>query len=196
MTEPIVPEKVTPPATPPVVPQVAPVVPPVVPDKDLEPEVTKVEVKKDGDYVMPDDIDLLDPKKAKEAIEKTVESRLSSLQGDMQTQRINTEIKSIIEAHPEYKPFADKITKWVTHPNRISFIKNGFPVQSVVLEAIAPHLEAIGAEKARLADKKSRESGGDGTTVTAKTVNTKIDFKAMSSKDIEALADKVKSGRA
>lgn len=195
MTDPIVPEG-TPPATPPVVPETTkPVTPPVVPEVELEPEVRKVEKKGEPEYTIPEDMDMLDPKKAKEAIEKTVESRLSALKGDLEGQRINQEVKSIIEAHPEYKPFEAKIQKWVNHPNRINFIKNGFPVSSVVLEAIAPHLEKIGAEKARLADAKAKASGGDGTSPKPKTANTQTDYKSMSPKDIEALAERVKQGR-
>lgn len=194
MTDPV-PPQVIPPAAPEPIPQGTPIIPKLE-EKDPEPEVTKSEEKKDGDYVIPEDLDLLDPKNMREAVAKSVEARISNIQGDMQNQRITNEVKSIIEAHPEYKPFAEKIQKWVTHPNRIDFIKRGFPVNSVVLEAIAPHLEKIGAEKARLADEKARRSGGDGRTVPAKATNTNTDFKSMSAKDITDMAERVKSGRA
>lgn len=196
-----VPPQVTPPApeiphsTP---PEKAPIegtpIIPALEEKEVEPEVTKVEKTDDG-YVIPDDMDLLDPKNAREAIAKTVEAKISVIHNDMTTQRIKSEVKSIIEEHPEYKPYAEKIQKWVTHPNRIDFIKKGFPVKSVVLEALAPHLEKIGAEKARLADAKAKASAGDGVTTPPKVASTKIDFKSMSPKDISDMAERVKSGR-
>ncbi len=166
----------------------------VTPEAVEEPQITTTEGKKDS-YSMPDDADLLDPKQAKEVIEKTIDSRLSEMRGSMEGQRINQEVKDILEQNPEYKPYADKINKWVNHPNRIQFIKNGFPVKSVVLEAIAPHLQQIGAEKARAADQKARESEGSGTTTAPQVASTTTDFKAMSNKDIENMAERVKSGR-
>lgn len=196
MTEPVVPTG-TPPATPPQPPAAPPATPPAppAPTKEPEPELMTVEEKKADEYVMPENIDLLDPKQAREAIEKTVESRLKKVQGDLQEQRIDQEVKSYIESNPEYKPYADKISKWVKHPNRINFIKNGLPVSSVILEAVAPHLQEIGAEKARIADAKAKASGGGGTGAAPKTPG-KVDYKSMSLKDIEVLAEKVKAGQA
>lgn len=194
MTEQVPPQELPPATVPEPIPPGTPIAIPPLEEKESEPEVTKVEEKK-SDYEIPEDLDLLDPKNMREAVAKSVESKISVIHNDMATQRITNEVKSIIEEHPEYKPYAAKIQKWVTHPNRIDFIKKGFPVNSVVLEAIAPHLEKIGAEKARLADKKARESGGDGTSTKPKVATTQTDFKSMSMKDISDMAERVKSGR-
>jgi len=207
MTEPVVPPQETPPAAP-VTPVVPPTTPPATPplppekvippleEKDNEPEISNVEKKGDDDYKIPENLDTLDSKAVSEAITKAVEARIQPIKNDAATQAVKSEVTAIIAEHPEYRPFEEKIRKWVLHPNRIGFIRNGFPVKSVVMEAIAPHLEKIGAEKARLADKKARESGGDGATVTPSSATTKVDYNSMSSKDIEALAEKVKTGRA
>lgn len=216
MSEPVVPPQVTPPAAPPATPPETPPTPPATPqtppaaavtpqpppatttpppEEPTEPPVGTIDPET-GEYVIPDDLDALDSRQLKEVIDKSVKAGVSKATSGIVIQRINTEVKEIIDAHPEYKPFADRIKKWVTHPNRIKFIKNGFPVQSVVLEAIAPHLEKIGAEKARIADKKARESAGNGVTTPPTVATTTPDYKSMSNTDITDLAEKVKSGRA
>lgn len=210
MSEPVTPPQVTPPAAPPATPPETPPTPPATPptppatppaattpppEEKIDPPVGTVDPET-GEYVVPEDLDTMDSKKVKEAIEKSVESRVSKATSALAVQRINSEVKDIISAHPEYEPYKERITKWVNHPNRIKFIKNGFPVQSVVLEAIAPHLEKIGAEKARIADKKARESAGNGVTTPPAVATTVPDYKSMPTADIEALAEKVKSGRA
>lgn len=210
MSEPVTPPQVTPPAAPPATPPETPPTPPATPptqpatppaaatpppEEKIDPPVGTVDPET-GEYVIPEDLDTMDSKKVKEAIDKSVQAGISKATSALAIQRINNEVKEIIDAHPEYKPFADRIKKWVTHPNRIKFIKNGFPVQSVVLEAIAPHLEKIGAEKARIADEKARRSAGGGATTPPAVATTAPDYKSMSVADIEALAEKVKSGRA
>lgn len=214
MSDPVTPPQVTPPAappatppeTPPTTPPATPTQPPAAPTPPATPATPPPEEKIDppvgtvdpetGEYVIPEDLDTMDSKKVKEAIDKSVQAGISKATSALAVQRINNEVKEIIDAHPEYKPYADRIKKWVTHPNRIKFIKNGFPVQSVVLEAIAPHLEKIGAEKARIADEKARRSAGNGVTTPPAVATTAPDYKSMSAADIEALAEKVKSGRA
>lgn len=205
MTEPVVPPQVTPPAatttppeattTPPATPPTPPATPTPPPEEKIDPPVGTIDAET-GEYVIPEDLDTMDSKKVKEAIDKSVQAGISKATNTFVVQRINNEVKDIITAHPEYEPYKERITKWVNHPNRIKFIKNGFPVQSVVLEAIAPHLEKIGAEKARLADIKARASGGAGATTPPAVAKTTPDYKSMSPKDIEILAEKVKSGRA
>lgn len=200
MTEPVVPPKETPPAAPVVPPTTPPSTPPdkIIPpleEKEIEPEVRKVEKHDDG-YKIPEDLDTLNPKAVNEAINSAIEAKITPIRNDAQTQAIKSEVSAIIESHPEYKPFEEKIRKWVLHPNRIGFIRNGFPVNSVVMEAIAPHLEKIGAEKARLADKKARESGADGATIVPAGATTKTDYNAMPAADFEKLTENVKSGRA
>jgi len=179
MSEPVVPPQVTPPAappatppatppeTPPATPPTPPAAPPATPtpppEEKIDPPVGTVDPET-GEYVIPEDLDTMDSKKVKEAIDKSVQAGISKATGAIAVQRINNEVKDIIAAHPEYEPYKERITKWVNHPNRLKFIKNGFPVQSVVLEAIAPHLEKIGAEKMKAAIAKAKASEANGGT--------------------------------
>lgn len=208
MTEPKEPTGTTPPATPPTTPPATPPAstppstpptPPTPPEEkieeDVNPEVIGADDKGDDEYKIPEDLDTLDAKQVGEVINKSVESRMNKVRNSVLNQTVNNEVRSIIDAHPEYKPYAKRISNWVNHPNRMKFIKQGFPVSAVVSEAISPYLEKIGAEKARIADKKAKESAGDGGTPTPKTTTTKTDYKAMSDKEFENLTDKVKSGR-
>lgn len=104
-----------------------------------------------------------DPEDVK-VIEKVAKKIMAPYEAKAQAQQIETDIQAELTTHPEYKPYEKQIRAFVTHENRIGFIKNGLPVSSVVLEAIAPYLQKIGAEKERLAAEHAKSSQGGGSS--------------------------------
>jgi hypothetical protein len=105
-----------------------------------------------------------DPEDVK-VIEKVVAKIVGPIKAKAEAQQIETDLQSEFGKHPEYKPYEKQIRAFVTHPNRIGFIQNGLPVSSVVIEAIAPYLQKIGAQKERDAAAAAASSQGGGNSV-------------------------------
>lgn len=188
-TTPPVPDTTTPPATTP--PDTT--TPPAPPADDGEVptvvEGVKIAVKTD------DTVDFTDPEKARQYVSDKVTEGVDQLKNTMVDSKIEQELTHEIESHPEYKPFEARIRRWVNHDNRKSFIRNGFPVKSVILESIAPYLQQIGAEKARLADAEARAKGTVTTTINPTAPSKGIDVSKMTNAEVTAMAELVKSGR-
>ncbi len=183
---PVTPEGQEPPATTPPAPQVPE---PQIPEEPA----TGFKVE---DVVIPDgEVDLLDPAKAKEFIANTVKSATSKLHEDNFKQTVEHEIATIISKNPDYKPYEDRIRSFVNHPSRSGMIKNGLPIQTVALEAIAPYLERIGAEKARKADADAKATADVGTSRRPTGASGGPDFKNMTPAQIQEVNELVKSGR-
>lgn len=201
MTDPVDDTKVTPPATPPADPPTPPATPPTPPatppedkiDDTANPDVDKVDDDKVDD-LKTDDLDMLDPKNVGKVVDQRVEQRLGKIRETMAETRIAAELNNELATHPEYKPYEKRIRNWVNHPNRKFFIAKGFPVKSVILEAIAPYLERIGAEKLKVATDKAKKTTTDGQT-TVPPATTKRDVSKMSNKEVDQLAQDVISGR-
>lgn len=195
-TPPITP-LVTPPVTPPATetpPATPPATPPVTePEPPKEPAVRE----KAPEVKPPDDqVDMLDPVKAKEYIDKTVKGAVSTVSESVHKQQVEAEVAAVLAQNPEYKPYEDRIRTFVNHPNRAGLIKNGLPVATVALEAVAPFLQKIGAEKARKADEAAKATADAGiTTRPSNAGGGKPDFKNMSAKEIEKINADVKAGR-
>lgn len=163
------------------------------PEAPKEPEVGfKVE-----NVEAPDgEVDMFDPVKAKEFIANTAKAEAQKIrQEQIFNQTVENEISKVIANNPEYKPYEDRIRSFVNHPSRSGFIKNGLPVQNVVFEAIAPYLLKIGAEKARAADAKAKESADVGTSRRPSSASSTPDFKNMTPAQIQEINEQVKSGR-
>ena len=111
----------------------------------------------DGDDGEPDPDDV-------KVIEKVARKIMAPAVAQAEAMRIETELQAELGKHPEYKPYEKQIRTFVNHENRIGFIKNGLPVSSVVLEAIAPHLQKIGAQKERDAAAAAAASHGGGSS--------------------------------
>jgi hypothetical protein len=189
---PVTPEPpVIPPVTPPVTPE-PPVVPPVV-ETPAEPSVREKtpEVK-----INTDEVDMLDPIKAKDFISKTVSDAINPVNQTVYKQQIEKEVADVLNANPEYKPYEKTIRAFVNHPNRAGLIKNGLPIATVALEAVAPFLQKIGAEKerkAREAADATRDAGGSRRPNNAGS--TTPDFANMTPAQIQEVNEQVKSGR-
>lgn len=194
-------ETVTPPVTPPVVtpPVVTPpeVTPPVVPPTEPEPPKEPSVREKQTEIKLPDgEVDMLDSAQAKEFIEKSVRGAVETVSESVYKQQIEAEVSSVLAKNPEYKPYEDRIRTFVNHPNRAGLIKNGLPIETVALEAVAPFLQKIGAEKARAADAKAKQTEDVGGSKRPVNAGTGIpDFKNMPAKEIENINNQVKSGR-
>lgn len=137
--------------------------------------------------------DELNPDDAK-LIKKTIQKEIAPIQDTLQKQAIEGELQAVLTQNPEYKDYEKEIRKYVTHPNRLKFIKQGLPVKTVVAEAIEPHLQEIGAKKKEIADAKAAATS-NGTNAAAPAETQAPDFGKMSNKDVTDMAEKIKSGQ-
>src|ERR1035437_6259475 len=119
-------------------------------DDGANPEGEIAVAKKDGEE---DDEDLAD--EDKDLIGKAVKKAIAPLENTIYNNTVNTELNNILTQNPEYKPYEARIRRFVTAPNRKDLIKAGLPVRSVVIEAIAPFLQQIGAKMVKTADAKA-----------------------------------------
>lgn len=153
-------------------------------------EVQNLEVKPGED-----DVDFLDSQQAKTYVNKQVIQATDGLRKTVMQERINVELGQILSSNPEYKPYEQRIRRWVNHPNRRQFIESGLPLQSVVLEAVSPYLSQIAIDKAKQADQEAASKTTQTSTVTPKAPSGQPDFKSMTSKEITEMGELVKSGR-
>ncbi len=160
-------------------------------DDGQEPEGTATtetktdDEKKDDDEIVPDD---------EAIISKVLDKKLSPFTQQLQNQKTEAELAAILAQNPEYKPYEARIRRWVTHPNRAGLIKQGLPVKTVVIEALSPYLQKIGADKAKKADDKARMDNVDGATSTPATGKLP-DFNKMSTEEFTKMSEQVKAGR-
>lgn len=150
--------------------------------------------EEDIDLKEEEDLDLLDPKKASKFVQDNVNKAVSPIREKIEEQRIASEVKLELDNHPEYSPYKERIMKWINHPNRKGLIKQGLPVSTVIIEAVAPYLQKIGADKARLLDAEAKKSKDVGGSIIPKAPQ-KVDYAAMSPNEITQLNELVKSGR-
>lgn len=123
-----------------------------------------------------------------------VTKQLNSVTDRLYRQSVETDLTKIMDQHPEYKPYEARIRRFVTHDNRFKLIKQGLPVNTVVIEAIAPYLQKIGAEKVKAADEKANKIkvNGQGQQPAAPG---KPDYSKMTNQQITEMGEAVKSGR-
>lgn len=162
-------------------------------DDGAEPEGTTTTKKDDEDESEEDLEEEISPTDEK-FITKIVDKRLSPLANTLTSTRIETELQNIFANNPEYKTYEARIRRFVTHQNRIELIKQGLPVKTVVIEALEPYLQKIGAEKSRLADEKANRSRVEGGSSVPQE-GTLPDVSKMSSMDIQQMAEQIKAGR-
>jgi len=160
----------------------------------VPPVLEKDDDTKSEDSEDKEEFDPYDSEKAKTYIQKQTEKAYAPIKEQIFKDKVESKLNAILSENPEYSPYADKIKKWVTHENRMSLIKSGLPVKTVVLEAIAPYLEKIGAEKIKQADSEADQSKSAGITTLPKESNSNP-YAGMSNKEIENIAEQVKSGR-
>lgn len=172
---------------------------PAVPEVDLN-EYPALDGFTSGDEKKPeegkkeDEYDPYNVDNVRKIAKDQINEAVAPFQEQLYQTKVDNEVNKIMSDNPEYKPYEERVRKWVTHPNRQKLIKQGLPVKAVVYEALAPYLEKIGAEKARKADAEAKVSGTPTTTVkpTEKSGNP---YSGMSHKDIENLANRVKAGQ-
>lgn len=155
---------------------------------DDESEPSKREVKSDVS------LDGIDEEEAK-VISKVADAKLAPVQEQLHQQFVDNEVSKFLTNNPEAKPYEARIKRWVNHPNRATFIKQGFPVDAVIAEALAPFQQRIGARKVKMADEKAGKTKNAGTTPPPAENGGQPDWNSMSGSDIEKTAELVKSGR-
>jgi hypothetical protein len=129
-----------------------------------------------------------------DAIRKVVKSEMAPVADSLHTQRIENEIQKILTENPEYKPYEKRIRNFVTHENRKGLIKQGLPVQAVVVEAVAPYMQEIGAARAKAADEKADKTKSAGSSTTP-TETPEVDLSKMKNVDVTNMSEQIKSGR-
>jgi hypothetical protein len=139
-----------------------------------------------------------DKGKPDEDVNKQIESfnkRFDQATNHIYKQTVESEVRGIITDNPEYKPYEDRIRRFVFHENRFGMIKGGLPVQTVVLEAIAPYLQKIGAEKARSADTKAKQMKVNGQGQAPSEGKGGPDYSKMTNEEILKINEQIKSGQ-
>lgn len=154
-----------------------------------EGEVKTAEAKKEDE-----EDEELDPED-KDAIGKAVKKAIAPLEDTIHSNKVETELNNIFTQNPEYKPYEARIRRFVTAPNRSIMIKQGLPVKTVVIEALAPVLEQLGATKRKAADDKANQARVDGGSERPAAGGKLPDFSKMTPDEIREVGEQVKSGR-
>lgn len=92
-----------------------------------------------------------------EVITKVVQKHLKPIVDRAAAEEDKQEIDSFVAANPDFKPYADKVAKWAKHPSRA-----GIPIKTLFYEVAGDDLLKIGAERAKKAGDKARETGAGG----------------------------------
>lgn len=132
--------------------------------------------------------------KSKTKPSKNKSNVLDKVNDHILSQKTGNEIDNYFKNNPEAEEYRSKVEKWVNHPNRMKFIKQGMPVSAVIAEALAPHQQKIGANKARLADQEANSTRDGGSSAAASDPNS-IDYSSMTNAQIEQMARDVMNGR-
>lgn len=154
-------------------------------DEDIVPKSFDYDLIQDEEDSEDEDYDN-DKKKPNKAVEAINQMKLQTT--------VDSAVTKFFDDNPEAKEYRKRVEKFVKHPERMKFIKSGLPVEAVIAEALAPHLQRIGALKAKMADEEAARSKDGGKTATAKSPGS-TDYSKMSSSEIRSLARDVKNGR-
>ena len=162
-------------------------------DEDEEPELNEEGSSNSDDE--DSEFDPYDPEKAKEFIKKQTEKANEPLKEQLFQQKVESKLSKILTDNPEYAPYEKRIRNFVNHPNRAKMIRQGLPVNTVVLEAVAPYLQKMGAKKAKIADAEADKTKSNGNNKPAVEPKGGNKYAGMSNDEISKMADQVKSGR-
>ena len=177
----------TPSVTPPATPPATPPEPPEPKEPSLGEVTPKIEVKEkddEGNELTPEEKSANYAKAASDAsLENTTKIR------------VDNTVNNYLHDHPEYAPFAEKIKTWVNHPNRFGLIKNGLPVENVIIEAIGvKNLMRLGAEMATKSKIEADATAGGGTP-PAPTKTEVTSLRSMDFKDFHNIQEMAKAGK-
>jgi hypothetical protein len=106
------------------------------------------EDNQDDDGVAPEDAEIID-RRVKKILAPVIEKQV--LEED------KAEIADFVSKNPDFKPYSDKVLKWAQHPSR-----KGIPIQSLFYEVAGNDLLKIGADRAKKASDKAKESNAGG----------------------------------
>lgn len=67
------------------------------------------------------------------------------------------EVKSFLAENPDFAPFAPKVERWMKHPSR-----RHLPVSTIFAEVAMDNMMKIGADRARKADEKAKQTQAGG----------------------------------
>lgn len=118
-------------------------------------QIQKLKEKVDSDEEDNDD-ELVDPE-AKEMVQKEVQKALSPFIKKQMEEEDNQEIDSFLQANPDFKPYADRVRKFASHPSRQSL-----PIKSIFYEVAGPDLLKLGAIRAKKANDEAKETNAGG----------------------------------
>ena len=71
--------------------------------------------------------------------------------------RDSQEVKGFIAENPDFAPFAPKVERWMKHPSR-----RHLPVSTIFAEVAMDNMMKIGADRARAADAKAKQTQAGG----------------------------------
>ena len=133
------------------------------------------------------DDDNIDPEDQK-VIGKQVEKILSPFIKQQAVAEDQKEIDDFVTQNPDFKPYAAKVAKFAQHPSRA-----GIPIKTLFYEVAGDDLLKIGADRAKKAGDKAKESGAGGGTNRGNAGGGTKPVSEMSQAEFEAEQNKVRS---
>ena len=98
------------------------------------------------------------------------------------------EVDAFLKDHPDFEPYRAKVERWMKHDSR-----RNLPVSSIFFEVAGEHLMRIGAERARKADQKAKESQAGGGS--NRDAVSPVDWSKASREEFEAEQMRVRFGK-
>ena len=119
-------------------------------------KIKKLQKEIDGAEEPDDDDDLIDEDDA-----RIIDSRISKIMTPLLERQAQNEdareIAEFVQNNPDFAQYADKVARYSKHPTR-----REVPIASLFYEVAGEDLLRIGAERARKADDKAKDSGSGG----------------------------------
>lgn len=128
-----------------------------------------------------DDIDPAD----KETIGKVVAKALKPFVEKEAKAQDEAEIKTFLTDNPDFKPYEAKARKYMAHPSR-----KDVPIEEIFYGVAGKDLMAIGAKRAKIADKEAKKTKSGGGSDDAGGVKS---VKDMSKAELEAKQQEVRA---
>ncbi len=120
-------------------------------------KIKKLQGEKGGEQRPPEGDEDIDDEDA-EIIDKRISKFMNPLLEKQAEDEDAKEIAEFVQKNPDFAKYANKVAKFSKHPTR-----KAVPISSIFYEVAGEDLIKLGADRARIADDKARESGSGGS---------------------------------
>jgi len=120
-------------------------------------KIEKLKNGKGGEQRPPEGDEDIDDEDA-EIIDKRISKFMNPLLEKQAEDEDAKEIAEFVQKNPDFAKYANKVAKFSKHPTR-----KAVPISSIFYEVAGEDLIKLGADRARIADDKARESGSGGS---------------------------------